>query len=120
MDQEGIDIREFKYSFDSFLYEFPMEVSDTEPLQITHKQLEGINLTRLKSILTMIENYDCYPNRIELFNKLSDFEGYYPSVGIAINELHSAMTGKYVMSQDEAKNCEYCDYKNMCEYGKGR
>ena len=118
--QEGnAAVRNYDYEFESFIYDFPMEMQEAVTLRIAPDQLTGLNETRLRAILTIIETYDCYPDHAQLFKAVGGFPKIYPSVKGQLEDLNSAMSTKdNKLNQEEADNCKYCSYRYLCEFGK--
>lgn len=122
--QKNPQMEEWEYVFESFRYVFPMERKDTEPLIITADEIEGINLSRLKTILTAINRYKEYPDHIDLYNYVRQYKESYEADDIWLEALNNAMDkfdskGNYVgINTDEISHCRYCEYQNLCERRK--
>ncbi len=121
--EDNAAVKEYKYEFECFKYDFPMEMPEPATLEVSNEHLERINLTRLRSILTITESDDKYPDHAEFYEKLKELKIYYPSVDEEISELYDAMTkpskdGTEYMKPDESENCKYCSYRYLCDFGK--
>ena len=107
---EGRDLREMHWLFDSFRYEFPL--NDTQFLTITREDMEGISITKLKAILSMIDKYRYYPNILEM----NDLLDRIPAVNDKYwNDLNKIMDKKALkLSKKIDSPCSYCKYINLC------
>ena len=121
--EENDALKKYQYRFECFKYDFPMEMPEPATLEVPKGHLEGINLTRLRSILTITESDDIYPDHAEFYGKLKELKIYYPSKDEEISELYDVMTkpskdGTVYMNPDESENCKYCSYRYLCGFGK--
>lgn len=122
---EGNDaIKNWKFEFSGFEYVFPMETLDTTPVVISDRQLEDVNLTRLKCILTAVSQKNMFPDHLDLYDIVKEYEGEYGSADDLLGILKGNMerrdrNGKVLgISNDEIKNCSYCSYADLCEHRK--
>ena len=109
--------------FDCFQYEFPMEPAGTLPLTIAGNDLEGCNLTRLKTILTVLEEKKYYPDHVELYEELKSYSVRYSSADYRLSALVERLEkkdkkGNVTLSPNETSHCLYCEYKDLCGKGK--
>ena len=110
----------WKYVFDNFRYEFPMDETDEEPVVLRESELAGLNMDRLKVILTIITSDKMYPDHLDLYERLEDLAGKYPDDEELLHNLKDKMSkkNKEVISDDEVKYCKYCSYQSLCEHRK--
>lgn len=113
----------YKLVFECFRYEFPMEPSGTLPLTIQEAVLEECNLTRLRAILTILEEKKYYPDHGELYDELKSYSVRYASSDCRLPELVQRMEKKdkykgVILSPNETSHCHYCEYKDLCGKGK--
>ena len=114
-------VKEWEYDFECFDYVFPMDESDSTPLRINKDEMEGINFTRLKAILTLIKIKNLYPDHKELFEGLDDLINQYQSNEDELKELKTLMTDEKdstKINNNELSNCGYCKYKDICTHKK--
>lgn len=115
-------VKDWTFVFDCFQYIFPMEKNDIEPLTIFGDELEGTNLVRLKSILTLIKTENLYPDHYDLYSYLDPLVLRYPEAAPWISGLRGAMCSPTkrgdVLVADEYKGCGYCSYSELCEHKK--
>lgn len=105
--------------FDSFDYVFPMENIDTEPLRIEAAQLEGMNITRLKCILTALQDKKTYPDHVELCEIIKEYAVKYLNQDERLVHLLSAVVeldenGAHGPVENETSHCKYCSYGDVC------
>lgn len=118
------DLAKWDCVFQEFRYEFPMDSDKTGgkgkfPI-IEDKNIEGINVTRMKSILTSIAEKKTYPDRLELYSAIKEFanEKRYGKTDtnlavlqMAIEKEDKIVTGKRGSGEDY---CKYCSYQELC------
>lgn len=118
------NIDEWEVEFESFNYVFPMENKDFEPIRIEAGEIEGINLTRLKCILTALQDKKTYPDHLELREIVKEYATKYVAKDAGISSLSANMdqvdrsgtvTG---ISKNEIEYCKYCDYGDACIHRK--
>lgn len=113
-DLEGdSSLLSYQFEFESFQYVFPLDTKNEDGIEIIEicaNELEGINITRLKAILAILDNKHIYPDHKELREGLQDLATMYPAEKDNINSLFDTL----VDSKEEVKNCEYCSYKYLC------
>ncbi len=113
------DKASYKLVFDCFQYEFPMEPAGTPPLTIQEAELEGCNLTRLRAILTVMEEKKYYPDHAEFYKELMSYKEQYSTTDSRLSELVNRMSKEEgVLSPEETSHCRYCEYKDLCGKGK--
>lgn len=119
---ENID--EWDIEFESFNYAFPMENKDFEPIKIEAAKIEGINLTRLKCILTALQDKKTYPDHLELYEIVKEYALKYSAKDAEISNLsfnmtHTDKSGNVTgISDDEINHCKYCEYGDVCIHRK--
>ncbi len=121
--KEIINIREsgrtaaWEYKYDGFIYEFPisqdyLEISDGD----------CTNITRLKTIVSIIEERNIFPDHEELFKLVEvmlnnsgddDLRDFYSKL-----QKKTKGEGNGELSPDEISGCKYCSYSNICRAGK--
>lgn len=114
---------EFEFEFHSFQYVFPFEKKDETPLEILPTELEGLNITRLKIILTALRDKKNYMDHIDLYETVKEYQEKYVLEDSKISDLYSAMTKVEKNKEehillDEISHCKYCNYANLCEKRK--
>ncbi len=118
------NIDEWEVEFESFNYVFPMENKDFEPIRIEAGEIEGVNLTRLKCILTALQDKKTYPDHVELREIVKEYATKYVAKDAGISSLSANMdqvdrsgtvTG---ISKNEIEYCKYCDYGDACIHRK--
>lgn len=115
------DIDTWDVEFDTFQYIFPMQ--GAESLVVLPDGMESKNLTRLKVILTALEEKQIYPDHLELVGILKEYINVYGSKDSNIQTLYNIIMkpnpdGTDGLIQDEIKYCAYCSYGNLCEHRK--
>lgn len=114
-----VDKDSYTLVFECFQYEFPMEPAGTLPLTISEAELEECNLTRLRAILTVVEEKKLYPDHREFYEELDNYKGKYAATDSGLSELVVRMSkDEGVLSPDETSHCHYCEYKDLCGKGK--
>lgn len=113
---EGSQVKGYTVSFDSFIYEFPMDDSDKNSIVIGAKSIEGVNLTRLKACLQAIKDENKYVDKVDLYHKLDTYKSSYGSMSDELQVLIRGMSKKDSdqMSDDVKHSCKYCDFRDMC------
>lgn len=113
-DLEGdSSILGYQFEFESFQYEFPLDTKNEdriETIKIFDSELEGINITRLKAVLSILDTKHIYPDHKELRESLQELVLMYPNEEDNIKSLLDILEN----NKAEAKNCEYCSYKYLC------
>ena len=109
--EEDESVKNYKYEFECFQYVFPMEKKNPEPIEICEADLEGDNIVRLKSVLTIINNENVYPDHKEFKEYLENLANEYPADSKDINTIKDLVENKF---KKETKNCEYCSYEHLC------
>lgn len=107
----------YQFEFESFQYEFPLDTKNEDRLEtinISSNELEGINITRLKAIMAILGTKHIYPDHKELREGLQELVTMYPSEEDNIKSLLGILED----NKAEAKNCEYCSYKYLCNNRK--
>jgi len=117
------DKASYNLVFDCFQYEFPMEPAGTLPLTISEGALEDCNLTRLRTILTVLEEKKYYPDHVEFYEELKSCSVRYTSADYRLPALVERLEkkdkkGNVTLSPNETSHCLYCEYKDLCGKGK--
>ena len=106
--------------YDRFVYEFPMDIrisSFEVPAEESHN---GVNLTRLKAILTLIDNMKKYPNHYDLYDGVGGLKNTVKNGGEELGKLYISMSEKKgdeifeTVSANEVHSCTYCRYASLC------
>lgn len=111
----------WNYEFECFDYVFPMDAAGVVPTRIEAGTLAGLNLTRLKSILTITEEKHYYPDHMDLFEIVkAEYMKKFSSMDSRLILLFGALKegDTDIISKDVISDCQYCAYKNLCEKKK--
>jgi len=112
-------IRDYSIEFVSFTYMFPMD--SCLEIVIPSDEIEGVNLSRIKSALTAMEDMEAYPDKVDLFEKIKEYAGEYaakdPNVCVLLDNISKKdrSTKEIKGMKDKYKaGCDYCGYKEFC------
>lgn len=115
------NIENWEYAFESFLYVFPKEMINTEPITIEGNVVEDRNLIRLRAILTAISELKYYPDHMDLFLKIKEYAAGEGCRDAGIVSLKAAMekkdksgTTQECVNGEEIYYCKYCEYGELC------
>jgi len=109
--EEDASIQKYKLELDSFQYVFPMDPKDKMPFVIKGDKIEGLNIIRLKAVLTMINAKHIYPDHKQFRELLDELKLKESSDADEIRQLVDIIDTKH---SKEIGSCEYCDYVNLC------
>ena len=109
------------WSFDGFRYDFPTE-SKKELVSYPIKSDSKNGINRLKMLLTLITKDQTYIDYKDLLDSTEDIDGLTKGFSLQeddVNEIKLLTEGIFENnSKQPEKNCEYCDYKNLCDHYK--
>jgi len=108
-------VKDYDLVYDCFRYEFPMDRKADGPMSITAEDAEGMNLLRLRAILSTVEESNAYPDHEELLLKLGELAEAHPEEADALRTLQTIMTERW---KTETENCAYCSYRYLCTVGR--
>lgn len=111
----------WSYEFEWFDYIFPMDAAGVIPLRIEAGALKYLNLSRLRSILTITEINKYYPDHMDLFKAVKDdysknFAIKDPNLSYLAIALREGDTDN--IAKEEISDCRYCSYQYLCEKKK--
>lgn len=114
---------EWEVCFDEFEYVFPMEQKENRKLSITENDMQGINVMRLKVILTAIEDKKMYPDCMDMREIVGEYKKQYGKTDSGLYELADTVIktnrdGKQQWAKEEYSGCAYCGYADLCAHRK--
>lgn len=104
-------VKDYSFEFENFQYVFPMEKTAEEPISLCEDELEDTNLTRLKAILTITENYQIYPDQKELVEITENLGDRYSDHKDDINDLCEILKDSF---KNAVEKCDHCPYECLC------
>jgi len=118
-DLEGNeDIQTWNCEFDYFQYDFPDAPSEDNNIQIKESEMESVNLTRLRALLTIANKKQIYPDYKDLCDFLDELAS---DSNLSLEEsaaLHGlkGLTSKTEKDKSVPKqSCSFCNYEFLCE-----